>query len=101
MRSVIVAVVVATLHFIVSLWLFAKSFGYVFTAFDTGRELTLIERINYFLVEILFFPIVTIFEATNYEGTNTITQYLPFILNSVLWGIFIVFVWSIISRIYK
>ncbi len=88
-------------HFIVSLWLFAKSFAYAFSAFDTSRELTLIERINYFLVEILFFPIVTIFEATNYEGTSTIAQYFPFILNSMLWGIFIVIVWNVISRIYK
>ena len=101
MKSVILVVVIATLHFFVGLWLFTKSFGHVFSVFDTGQELTLIERINYYLVEILFFPIVTIVEATNYEGTNVIAQYLPFILNSVLWGILIVFAWNKISHVYK
>ena len=101
MKSVILVVVIATLHFFVGLWLFAKSFGHIFSVFDTGRELTLIERINYYLVEILFFPIVTIVEATNYEGKNVIAQYLPFMLNSVLWGILIFFAWNKISRLYK
>ncbi len=101
MKSVILVVAIATLHFFVGLWLFTKSFSHAFSVFDTGRELTLIERINYYLVEILFFPIVSLVEATNYEGTNIIAQYLPFILNSVLWGILIAFSWNKISRAYK
>lgn len=101
MKSVTLVVAIATLHFFVGLWLFAQSFGHVFSAFDTSRELTLIEQINYYLVEILFFPIVTIVETTKYEGTNIIAQYLPFILNSLLWGILIVFAWNKISRLYK
>ena len=101
MKSIILVVAIATLHFFVGFWLFTKSFGHVFSAFDTGKELTLIEQINYYLVEIFFFPIVTIVEATKYDGENIIAQYLPFILNSVLWGILIVFAWNKISRIYK
>ena len=101
MKSVILIITIAALHLFVGLWLFSMSFGHVFSVFDTGREFTVLEQINYYLVEILFFPIVTIVEATNYEGKNAVTQYLPFILNSVLWGILIEFAWNRISRAYK
>jgi len=91
MKSVILVFVISALHYFIGLWLSLKSFGHAFSVFDTGRELTLIEKINYLVVEILLFPIVTIIEATNYVGKGLISQYFPFMLNSMLWGIFIVF----------
>ena len=91
MKSVTLVVIISILHFFISMWLSIKSFAHAFSYFDTGRELTIIEKINYWVVEILFFPIVTIFENSSYEGTSGVAQYIPFILNSMLWGIFIVF----------
>ena len=91
MKFVILVVIISVLHFFISTWLSIKSFAHAFSFFDTGRELTIIEKINYWVVEILFFPIVTIFENSSYEGARGIAQYIPLILNSMLWGIIIVF----------
>ena len=96
MKSLILVLTIAILHFVIGLWLSMKSFSHAFSVFDTGRELTLMEKINHLIVEVLFFPIVTIFETTNYEGRNVVAQYFPFMLNSILWGIFIAFGYKII-----
>ena len=96
MKSAFLALAISILHFVVGLWLFTKSFAYAFSAVDIGRQLTLIEKINYIVVEILLFPIVTLFENTTYEGTTLFTQYFPFMLNSALWGIFITYGYNII-----
>lgn len=96
MKSVILVILISALHFFISLWLSIKSFAHAFSFFDTGRELTIIEKINYWAVEILFFPIVTIFENSSYEGTSRIAEYFPFILNSILWGVFIIFGYKLI-----
>jgi len=95
MKSIVLVFAISALHFFVGIWLSVRSFGHVFSVFDSGRELTSIEKINYWVVEILFFPIVTIFEKSNYEGTSAINQYTPFILNSLLWGISIVFAYKL------
>ena len=91
MRSIILVVIASALHFFISIWLSIKSFAHTYSFIDTGRELTILEKINYWVVEILFFPIITIIEKTSYEDTSAITQYIPFALNSLLWGIFIVY----------
>jgi len=98
MKSIILVFIVAILHFFISLWLSIKSFAHAFANFDTGRELSVIEKINYWAVEVLFFPLVTIFEKSSYEGKSEIAQYFPFILNSALWGIFIVFSYKLIFQ---
>jgi len=98
MKSIISVFVISALHFFVGIWLSIRSFGHVFSVFDSGRELTFLEKINYWVVEILFFPIVTIFESSSYEGTSEIAKYFPFILNSALWGIFIFFAYKLMFR---
>ena len=98
MKSIALVLIVSVLHFFIGLWLSFRSFGHVFSGFDDGRELTLIEKFNYWAIEILFFPVVTIFENSSYEGMSKIAQYFPFILNSVLWGILIVFGYKLISH---
>lgn len=90
MRSVISALVIALLHFVISLWLAMKSFGHVVAVYDANREFNIIEKVNYFIVEIMFFPIITILEKTSYEGATLVGQYLPFFLNSMLWGMLLV-----------
>ena len=96
MKSIISVFTISALHFFVGIWLSIRSFGHVFSVFDSARELTLIEKINYWVVEILFFPIVTIFENSSYEGTSEIAKYFPFVWNSIFWGIFIVFAYRLI-----
>ena len=91
MKQVILVIVISIFHFVIGIWLSIKSFGHAFSVFDTGRDLTLLEKINYIIVEILFFPIVLIFEKSSYEGQNIFAQYLPFILNSILWGVLITY----------
>ena len=95
MKSIILVFAISVLHYFVGIWLSVRSFGHVFSVFDSGRELTSIEKINYWVVEILFFPIVTVFEKSNFEGASAIEQYIPFILNSMLWGVFIVFTYKL------
>jgi hypothetical protein len=98
MKSTILILAISALHFFISIWLSIKSFGHAFSFFDTGRELTHLEKLNYWVVEILFFPIVTIFERSSYEGSSEIAKYYPFALNSMLWGIFIFFAYKLIFR---
>lgn len=99
MKSIILVLTISIFHFMIGLWLSMKSFGHAFSAFDTGTELTMMEKINNLIVEVLFFPIVTIFENTAYEGTNVLAQYFPFMLNSAVWGILIVYGYN--SIFYK
>ncbi len=96
MKSIILVFVISILHFFVGIWLSIRSFGHVFSVFDSGKDLTFMEKINYWVVEILFFPIVTLFEKSNYEGASSLGQYIPFILNSFLWGVFIVFTYKLL-----
>ena len=96
MKFIILAITISILHFMIGLWLSSKSFGHAFSVFDTGKKLSVLEKINNVVVEVLFFPIVTIFENTTYEGSNLIAQYFPFMLNSALWGILIVYGYNII-----
>ena len=98
MKSALLVVIISTIHFVAGLWLSIKSFSQTFSAFDMNRELTMLEKINYVIVEVLFFPVVTLFKTTDYEGENLITQYLPFVLNSALWGVCIVFGYKIITH---
>ena len=98
MKSIILVFVISAVHYFISIWLSMKSFANVYAYFDTRRELTAIDDINNWVVEILFFPIVTIFENSSYEGASVVAQYIPFILNSMLWGIVIVFVYKLISN---
>lgn len=87
---------ISIIHYLISVWLSTKSFAHAFHYFDTGKELKIMQIINYWLVEMLFFPIVTIFENSNYVGTSGVASQIPFILNSMLWGVFIVFVCRLI-----
>lgn len=98
MRSVTILIAASTLHFLIGLWISSKSFAYVFSSIDTGRELSITEKIYNFAVDLLFFPIVTIFINTGYEGSNLFTNYFPFIINSALWGIIIAYGCKIIFK---
>ena len=98
MKSVTIVLAISIFHFVLGLWLSIKSFSDVFSSFNTGRDLTLMGKITYIIVEVLFFPIVTMFEATNYEGASVVAQYFPFVLNSLFWGILIVFGCKIIFQ---
>ncbi len=96
MKSVISVLLITTVHFVIGLWLAMKSFGQVIAAYDANRELDNIEKIIYLIVEVMFFPIVTIFERTGYEGTTYVSQYFPFFLNSLFWGVIIIFGYNFI-----
>ena len=96
MKSVISVFVISIIHLISGLWLSSKSFSSVVSAVNAHRELTFSEQINDLVADFLFFPIVTIFVNSTYEGTSLFTKYIPFILNSAFWGILIVYGYKII-----
>ena len=98
MKSIAFIFAISVVHYFMSIWLSFNSFGHIYSSYDTGRGLTFLENINYWVVEILFFPIVTIFERSNFEGTSEIAKLFPFALNSGLWGIFIFFAYKSIFR---
>lgn len=99
MKLISSAFVISILHFVFGQWLSSKSFSSVVTAVIEGRELTFAEKINDLAVNLLFFPIATLFINTTYEGSTIFTEYLPFILNSILWGVLIVYLCNKIFRI--
>ena len=98
MKTIALVLACSGIHFFISFWLSIRSFSHTFSAFDTGRDLTILEKINYIAVEILFFPVVTIFEKTTYDGSGIIGQYIPFIMNSTLWGLVLVYGYKFLIR---
>ena len=89
----------ASVHFFLHLILFTYTFASAMEKFESGGATTLIEKICQFLVSILQFPIVSIFDAIKHSGAlPSVLQYIPFVLNSGLWGMLL---WLYLLRTIK
>jgi ABC-type uncharacterized transport system permease subunit len=90
--------IVAGIHFLLCFVFFFISFGISMDRFDTGRSLTLIERGIQGASEVLFFPLGTLFLSLAPKNIPNAAQYIPFILNSLLWGICVYVLLRIATR---
>ena len=89
----------ASIHFFLHLILFMYSFSSSMNQFDSSEAATLVEKIGQFSASILQFPIVTTFHAIRPPGPlPPALQYVPFFLNSGLWGVVL---WLFLRRYFK
>ena len=91
-RSLAWIVAIAAVHFVVSLALLMLSFSDSMARFDTGEPRSVMGSVIYYMSELLAFSIVKIVEHTGLQFHSTITQYIPFMVNSLVWGWFVVFI---------
>lgn len=91
-RPLIWIIAIAAVHFVVSLALLMLSFSDSMARFDTGEPRSMMGSVIYYTSELLAFPIVKFVEHTGLQFHSTIAQYIPFLVNSLIWGWFVVFI---------
>ncbi len=85
MRRVTIILAIATLHFATGMFLFLVSFGASLRRFETGLAPTGGERVVGWAVEVLLFP-MTLTVSLWPKALAGPLEYVPFLLNSLLWG---------------
>ena len=98
-----IALVLAAGHFIMTWAVFLKTFTMTMARFDTGGQPTLAERAVDVVREILFFPLATItlrvpHIAKLFHGA---LGWIPFVLNSLLWGILVYMIVAMLLRLLR
>ncbi len=91
-RPLVWIIAIAVVNFVVSLAFLMLSFSNAMARFDTGELRSMIGSVIYCTSELLAFPIVKIIENTGLQFHSTITQHIPFVVNSLVWGWFVVVV---------
>lgn len=91
-RPLVWIIAIAVVHFVVSLVLLMVSFSDSMARFDTGEPRSVMGSVIYYTSELLAFAIVKIVEHTGLQFHSTISQYIPFVVNSLVWGWFAVFI---------
>ena len=87
-------ILIAIAHFIVSRVLFIWSFGLGMARFDTGQPATALERITEGASNVLDFPITLVVNQRPQDLMPGLVGYIPFVVNSLIWGLVIWFVYS-------
>lgn len=91
-RPLVWIIAIAAVHFVVSLAFLMLSFSDSMARLDTGEPRSVMGSVIYYTSELLAFPIVKIAEHTGLQFHSTISQYIPFVVNSLVWGWFAVFI---------
>jgi len=91
-RPLFCIIAIAIVHFVASLAFLMLSFSDSMARFDTGEPRNMMGSVIYYTSELLTFPIVKIIEHTDLRFHSTVTQYIPFMVNSLVWGWFVVFI---------
>jgi len=100
-RTVLAVVLVACVHFVLSIAMMATSFGSTMARFDTGAAPTVGERVLSWAVSILLFPLVwrgRVWFALPAEYRGAPWEHLLFVANSLLWGAVIYALWRLSRR---
>ncbi len=91
-RPLVWIIAIAVVRFVASLAFLVLSFSDSMARFDTGAPRSMMGSAIYYTSELLAFPIVKIIEHAGLQFYSTITQYIPFVANSLVWGWFVVFI---------
>ena len=90
-------ILIAVAHFIVSRTLFIWAFGREMARFDTGQPPSGLDRVaGGGLSRVLDFPILPLINHLSSNWLPGLLGYLPFMVNSLIWG---VIAWFVVSRI--
>ena len=81
----------ALAHFAASRWLFLISFGIGMSQFDIGQPLTTRQALVTHVSDLLDLPVAPLIEAMPAGWFPGLWGYIPFFLNSVVWGTAIYF----------
>jgi hypothetical protein len=73
-------------HYILYLFMFVSYFGMSMGRFDNGEPATIVERVLGVLTSIMRLPLVSIISMI-IRPSGIILEHLPFLLNSLLWGV--------------
>lgn len=88
MKALRVIAALAAAHFVIGFGLFIYSFGRGMRRFDRGEMPGVFDRIVNITVDVLWFPILYLWQATKIGGDG-LAGWLLFFANSLLWGLFL------------
>jgi hypothetical protein len=89
MTRTVTVLILAAAHLVVSVALIATAYALGMSRFDTGAPPGLVEQAVEATARVLFFPIVTACLASGLRLPGP-AQYLPFLLNGLLWAMILV-----------
>jgi len=90
-HPIIMALFVAAAHFVASFVLFFISFGELMSRFDNGEPASVGATILDTVLTVLHFPVLTVVDLFGYPAGSTLSEYAPFVINSLLWGCAVAF----------
>ena len=98
MKKLFIILILAACHFVLSLVALFVTFGISMSRFDTGDPPSASETVIEWVADVLHFPLVPLAEASPVRFSSTWAEYMPFILNSLLWGAVIYYMVAYIKR---
>ena len=87
-------ILIALVHFFISRALFIWSFGLSMARFDMGKPATALEWFAEGVSNVLDFPIALLINQLPPAWFPGLVGYIPFVINSVVWGLVVWFVYS-------
>jgi hypothetical protein len=100
MTRTVTVLILAVAQLVVSVALIATDYALGMSRFDTGAPPGLVERVVEATARVLLFPIVTACLASGLRLPGPV-QYLPFLLNGLLWAMVLVRVVPSLRRLGK
>jgi hypothetical protein len=87
MKKLFIILILAACHFSLSLIVLFATLGASMSRFDTGGSPSISETFIAAVAAVLHFPLVLLVEALSpIRFSSSWAEYVPFILNSLLWG---------------
>lgn len=87
MRKLLIILILSACHFAASLAALFLTLGASMSRFDTGDSATTSEIVVEWMAAVLRFPLVLLTEAlVPIRSSSSLAEYMPFVLNSLLWG---------------
>ena len=85
---------ISLLHFIVQLVVGATVFAMSMGRFDTGAPASFVERVLDILMNVLWLPLALPLVKVLHWNRGFPLEYIPFMLNSIVWGILLSWSWA-------
>jgi predicted neutral ceramidase superfamily lipid hydrolase len=99
MKKLFIILVLAAGHFILSLVALFMTLGASMSRFDTGGSPSASETVIAVVAAVLHFPLVLLVQALSpIRFSSSWAEYIPFVLNSLLWGASIYYFVAYIKR---
>ena len=98
MKKLFIILILAACHLVLSLVALFATFGATMSRFDTGDSPSAFETVIEGVADVLHFPLVLLVSLSPVRFSSAWAEYMPFVLNSLLWGAVIYYLVAYIKR---